>query len=42
MAAEAETKAISERTKAALAATRTRGTVLGGFRGYSFTKDEPL
>ena len=38
--AEAEAKAVSERTKAALAPTRARGTVLGGYRGYSFTKED--
>ena len=32
--AQAERKMISTRTKAALAATKARGTVLGGFRGY--------
>lgn len=32
--AQAERKMISQRTKAALAQTKERGTVLGGFRGY--------
>jgi DNA invertase Pin-like site-specific DNA recombinase len=35
--AEHEAQAISDRTKAALAAARRRGTVLGGFRGHIAT-----
>ena len=31
--AEHETRMMSERTRAALAAAKERGTVLGGFRG---------
>jgi DNA invertase Pin-like site-specific DNA recombinase len=37
--AEHEAKAISERTKAALAAAKRRGKVLGGFRGSKISAD---
>lgn len=37
--AEHEAKAISERTKAALAAAKRRGKVLGGFRGSKITAE---
>jgi DNA invertase Pin-like site-specific DNA recombinase len=37
--AEHETLAISDRTKAALAASKARGTVLGGFRGHIATPE---
>jgi DNA invertase Pin-like site-specific DNA recombinase len=37
--AEHEAKAISDRTKAALAAAKRRGTVLGGFRGSKITAE---
>lgn len=38
MVAEEERRMIGARTKAALAAAKARGTVLGGFRGYVPTK----
>ena len=38
--AQAERKMISTRTKAALAAAKARGTVLGGFRGRAGTADD--
>lgn len=38
--AQAERKMISSRTKAALAAAKARGTVLGGFRGHLPTADD--
>lgn len=37
--AQAERKMISERTKAALKAAKTRGVALGGFRGHVATDD---
>lgn len=37
--AEHEAKAISERTKAALAAAKRRGTALGGNRGHKITRE---
>jgi DNA invertase Pin-like site-specific DNA recombinase len=40
--AEGERKMISQRTKAALAAAKARGQVLGGFRGYILTKEDSL
>lgn len=38
MVAEEERRMIAARTKAALAAAKDRGTVLGGFRGYVLTE----
>ena len=38
--AQAERKAISVRTKAALAEAKKRGVVMGGFRGYVVTADQ--
>ena len=40
LVAQQEAKAISERTKAALAAAKARGVKLGGNRGYSGNKDD--
>ena len=40
LVAQQEAKAISERTKAALAAAKARGVKLGGYRGYDGNKDD--
>ena len=42
LVAQQEAKAISERTKAALAAAKARGVKLGGYRGYNGNKDDLL